>query len=579
MLVPFAVVMGRLLSAPSGHIYLPDDLALIDLHTREALRWKQQLGVFDRNGWSHPGPAYFYLLSVAYRVLGDGARSLFVGATAINAAAAAACLGVVRRRTTPTRTLWAAVAITILVWLLADTAPGATTYSEGALGALVSPWNPLVVILPLLLLVLLGAAAMDRSVLSLVGAAVVASFLVQTDLSVLPLVLTVVALAGVVWTATVVVDRRGSRVGTTASRAGGWWRDGRRLRVGGGVAVGGAVLVAMWLPPLVQQVTNRPGNMTLIVRFFDAGYPGYSLGTGVRALTAVYGVLVSGTSEVMTTVLGSSPRHAAGDVGVSVVVVATAAAVTLLGVRQRNRFAAGLGALGLAGTAASVMAVTRVVGLLFGYLLVWAIVLPVSALIGAGTLRSSRGDPAPGGRAPSTTSPRHLHAGRRVPRTASTGRTGAGWIERAGRMALAAVASAACLLTVVRVVSIPALTTVSDPQVAALVALVTPALGHNGHNGHVYVSDWGAGAPATQLLDVERFIGLVDALDQQGDHPTVSGFWRAQFGPGFVSDGTEQQSVLLTTWGPAAPGTPGYLGRVGNMAVTMARGHLPATSR
>ena len=53
---PFAYAVVRLLAAPSGHLTLPDDLALIDLHVRRALDWKQQVGVFDHNNWNHPGP-------------------------------------------------------------------------------------------------------------------------------------------------------------------------------------------------------------------------------------------------------------------------------------------------------------------------------------------------------------------------------------------------------------------------------------------------------------------------------------------------------------------------------------------
>src|SRR5258708_3311895 len=88
--IPFGVILIRFLIASGQHIYLPDDLALIDLHTREALRWRQQLGVFDHNNWNHPGPSYFYLLSLSYRVLGSGARAEYFGATLINALAALA---------------------------------------------------------------------------------------------------------------------------------------------------------------------------------------------------------------------------------------------------------------------------------------------------------------------------------------------------------------------------------------------------------------------------------------------------------------------------------------------------------
>ncbi len=49
----------------------------------------------------------------------------------------------------------------------------------------------------------------------------------------------------------------------------------------------------------------------------------------------------------------------------------------------------------------------------------------------------------------------------------------------------------------------------------------------------------------------------------------VNAFWRAQFGPGYLADGTEPHAVSLSTWTTASPSLPGYVGRVGDMAVTV----------
>ena len=193
VIVPFAVAVVRLLASPSAHLTPPRrPRAHRPAHPARAV-WKQQLGVFDHNNWNHPGPAYFYLLSVVYRVFGWGARSLFLGATLLNALAALCCVGVVRRRATPARALWAALWICVLASVLAASGTASTTYSESVLGALVSPWNPVVVVFPLLLLVLLCAGAVDRSGPSLVGALLVGSYVVQTDISTLPVVAGVVS--------------------------------------------------------------------------------------------------------------------------------------------------------------------------------------------------------------------------------------------------------------------------------------------------------------------------------------------------------------------------------------------------
>ncbi len=87
---------------------------------------------------------------------------------------------------------------------MATESAGSITYSEGALGGLVSPWNPMVVIFPLLLFILLCAAAMDRSALSVGAALLVGSFIVQTNISTLPLLAALFVVAGAVWVVTVV---------------------------------------------------------------------------------------------------------------------------------------------------------------------------------------------------------------------------------------------------------------------------------------------------------------------------------------------------------------------------------------
>ncbi len=545
VIVPFAIALGRLVSASGQHLYLPDDLALIDLHTRSALHWRQQLGVFDHNGWNHPGPSYFYLLSLVYRVLGSGARSLFVGATLLNAGAAVACLGVVRRRTTPARALWAAFWICILASILAVVGPGSVTYSEGALGGLVSPWNPMVVIFPLLLLVLLCAGAMDRSILSLAGALVVGSFIVQTNISTLVLVAALLLLAVITWVVTAVRDRRRLTLTDGAPDADGHpsveMQHARSPQTWAWGIAGLVVLVLMWLPPLIQQVTNHPGNLTLIARFFNAAHLTPSLAASLRSVTAVYGVLISGPSEVMSTYLGHTPHHVVAAVASTVIAMVAAVGVAAAGVRQRNRFAAGLGVLGVVGFVAMVVSVSRVVGVVYGYLVVWAVALPVSTFIGAGMVRVPAGVPSLRGR-PFTSSP-------------------------VVRLLACTVAVGASVVLCVRVVDLSALATVSDPEVGDLTALVVPAL--HGRSS-VFVNDGGAGRdPRSQLLDVEKFIGLVNQLDERGYHPAVNQFWRAQFGPGFEADGAEDHSVELTTWTASSPARPGYRGRVGDLAVTV----------
>jgi hypothetical protein len=559
VIVPFAVILGRLLAAPGRHLYLSDDLALIDLHTRRALQWRQQLGVFDHNGWNHPGPALFYLLSVPYRVLGSGAKAMFVGATLTNGLAAIACVGLVRRRATPERALWAAVWLCALAAILAATGAGATTYSESVLGALVSPWNPMIVIFPLLLFVLLCAASVDRSGLSVVGALLVGSFAVQTDFSTLPLVAVLFAVSAATWALTAYGDRRrasGAPPGRASETVSGRRGPDRREPVWAGAGV--VLFGVMWLPPVIQQLSNKPGNLTLIYRFFTSEQPGHSLASGVNAVAAVFGVLVIGPAEIMSTALGFAPRHLAVAVVVSVAIILIGAIVVVVAVRQRDRFAAALGLLGLIGTVTMVLAVTRIVGHLYGYLLIWAVVLPVALVIGLGMLRFPLDQMRVARRQISSTTGSSGSSGS----SGTSGTTDSTYF----RYALCGLGAVACLVFGLRVLSIPPLSKVSNASVDRLTSLVTPKLPAG---GPVFVGDNGAGTRITKIIDVEEFIGLVNQLDIAGYRPRVNALWKPEFGPGYLATGKKRRVVLLSTWTPNSPLAPGYVGRVGDIAVTV----------
>ena len=193
----------------------------------------------------------------------------------------------------------------------------------------------------------------------------------------------------------------------------------------------------------------------------------------------------------------------------------------VLGARRRDRFAIGTGALTLLGALAAVVAVTQVVGFIYGYLVIWAVVLPVATLIGVGTVPVPVPGPTPS-------------SGGAPPRTVTGIRVG-----------LCAVAVVVGVVACGCVAAIPPLARVSDPRVARLAALVEPRLVPG---ERVAVEDEGAGTTDTQLIDLEEFNGLVNLLDRAGLEPRVDPFWTAQFGPGYITDGTESRVVGLSTW-------------------------------
>ena len=185
---------------------------------------------------------------------------------------------------------------------------------------------------------------------------------------------------------------------------------------------------------MVQQLTNYPGNFMLLVRFFSASRQGLSVLVGVWSVVAALGMLVQGPAEVMNSVLGGAPAHAAADVVVSVVVVVNGTAATVIAARQRNLSAASLAVLGLVGCIVTGVSATRVTGQVFGYLIIWAVALPVAALISLGML--------------------HAPAGQRG--------------SAPFRLALCAGALVICALATVQAAAVPPLCAVSDPEVGQL---------------------------------------------------------------------------------------------------------------
>ena len=357
--IPFAIGIARL-TAYSGRVYLSSDLALIDLHVRDALNFHQLLGPYDRYGWNHPGPVYFYLLSVVARVIGSGARADFVGTALINGLSGICVVWIVRRRAGPWAALFTATCLAFVIFVV-------STPAEAA-GRVVIPWNPYVVTLPLVLFCTLVAAGATGSWPSFVGAALVASFLVQTDIATGPFVV-VLLLSAFVFCA---VKERQTRTfsGSTSQNGRSKWL----------VRVGGVLLALIWVPTLVEQIEDSPGNIALIWRFFSSSHTQPALGTALRALLAA-------CSVVMGRVVPQTANPLATNLEVwlmlpAIILVATASIV--LGVKQRVHLATALGSASLVGLAMSFYSNTRIVGPILGYLVLWEVAVPILALVGIG---------------------------------------------------------------------------------------------------------------------------------------------------------------------------------------------------
>jgi len=183
----------------------------------------------------HPGPIEFALLAVPLRVFGPGTNGLVWGTCAIEIAAVAVLAWFARRRRGPTFVIWTMAMTLVLVWGLGNEIPH-------------DPYNPHVVLLPMFVLLVLAWSLACGDLVALPVAVAVASLIAQSHVYD-GLFVALVALAIVV--ALVVHFRRGAREERT-----------RILRWAGASAVLGFVL---WLPPIVYELTHRPGNFSALL--------------------------------------------------------------------------------------------------------------------------------------------------------------------------------------------------------------------------------------------------------------------------------------------------------------------------
>ena len=242
--VPIAVILAAVLAlavwqSPTLTRELPDetafgDFALLELYTRDAAAGELLTGPYSRFRWNHPGPAMFYLFSPVYERSGEKLAGLRVAAWIFN--------GVVLLL------IWFVLVRGGPVWFAAIVFAAITIYLIRVPDLLASPWNPHLTVVPMGLLIVASAAVASGLAALWPLVAIVASFVVQSHLSVAPAVVLLLVATGVL------IVRH-----APASDRRRHWRW---------IAVGGVAAFVMWLPPLLHELSSPTSNVAAIFRAF-----------------------------------------------------------------------------------------------------------------------------------------------------------------------------------------------------------------------------------------------------------------------------------------------------------------------
>lgn len=343
VLTPLAVAVVAQRNAGWHPVY---DLAMTELRVRDVGGPHTPLiGLQGRIGptGSHPGPLSFYLLAPVYRLLGSSSFALQAATAVFHGAAVVTALVVVRRR----REGWALVAVGLVLLLL----------MQGyGLGPLTEPWNPHLPMLWFVAFLVAAWAVLDGDLPMLLPAVVAASICAQTHVPYLAV--TVGVGGGVAVVATAHAWRR-RRTGSTD------WRW---------LAAAGALGLVLWLPPLVDEATNEPGNLTQLVDHL--GTPAedpIGIGEGVDyALLHLdaWQLVVGETQHPGTFVRVLSGPGPSRDRGVATASVWVACVVVAAALRHRRLLA--LHALVGGSALVAAVAISRIYGVAWPYLMLWA---------------------------------------------------------------------------------------------------------------------------------------------------------------------------------------------------------------
>lgn len=299
------------------------------------------LGQWSRWSWAHPGPLTFWLLAPFARSLGND--GVLLGTAVLNLAAA---IGVVL----------VAARIAPAAAVLAGAMTGILAHAVG-LDFLIYLWNPWAAFFPFLLFLVLVWVVRAGRPQWLAAAVGVGSFVLQSHTGYLALTAGLLALAAA-GTVRAAIRWRSGADDPDAVEA----RRRARRRLGAAVLVG----IVLWIPPLIQEVTGDPGNLTAIERYASGDAPT----AGWDAAVGTMGVQLRPAGPWVTDDEQSAVGfERQGSAWIALATIATAAGLGALAFRRGHRAAGQLAIVALSAVGLALVSTARVTGFLLPYVI------------------------------------------------------------------------------------------------------------------------------------------------------------------------------------------------------------------